>query len=48
MYNKTKIGGSRASKKTSFFLVMNSTESVLCDVKFSLKLDDVILGFSST
>ena len=48
MYNRTKIGGSRASKKTSFSLVVNSTDSVLCDVKFILKLDDVILDFSST
>ena len=47
-YNRTKIGGSRTSKKTSFFLVVNSTESVLCDIKFILKLDDFILDFSST
>ena len=48
MYNRTKIGGSRGSKKTSFSLVVNSTDSVLCNVKFILKLDDVILDFSST
>ena len=48
MYNRTKIGGFRASKKTSFPLVVNSTESVLCDIKFIFKLDDFILDFSST
>ena len=47
-FKKIKIGGSRASKKTIFSLVVNSTESVLYDIKFILKLDDFILDFSST
>ena len=38
----------RASKKTSFSLVVTSTDSVLYDVKFIIKLDDVILDFSLT
>ena len=46
MYNRTIIEGSRASKKTSFSLVVNSTDSVLCDVsllKFTCYPLDLVL-----